>query len=101
MLWGLEALRVFDDKLKQALLKIQEGKDSMEHALARVSHIERTSYVDILKDFQGAELRHKDMKRDCETILEEFTKRFSRLENAHSSIRERIEQSTRLREGVS
>jgi hypothetical protein len=50
---------------------------------------------------QGAELRYRDMKRDAEKILEEFEKRRIRLENAHLSILQRIEQSTRLREGVS
>ncbi|KAH8648735.1 hypothetical protein BGZ60DRAFT_390281 [Tricladium varicosporioides] len=83
MLWGLEALRVFDDKLKQALLKIGDGKAAMDDVLVKVS-----------------ELRHKDMKMECEKIREEYTKRFSRLENAHSSIRERIEHSSRLREGI-
>jgi len=41
------------------------------------------------------------MKRDVERVLEEFEKRHNRLENAHSSITQRIEQGTRLREGVS
>jgi hypothetical protein len=50
---------------------------------------------------QGAELRHRDMRRDADKILEEFEKRRIRLENAHVSILQRIEQSTRLREGVS
>jgi hypothetical protein len=50
---------------------------------------------------KGEELRHRDMKRDVERVLEEFEKRHSRLENAHYSINQRIEQGTRLREGVS
>jgi hypothetical protein len=50
---------------------------------------------------QGAELRHRDMKRDADKILEEFEKRRIRLENAHVSILQRIEQSTQLCEGVS
>jgi hypothetical protein len=38
MLWGLEALRVFDDKLTRALREIKEGNEKMRGALARVSH---------------------------------------------------------------
>jgi hypothetical protein len=40
------------------------------------------------------------MKRDVERVLEEFEKRRDRLDNAHVSIGQRIEQSNRLREGV-
>jgi hypothetical protein len=40
------------------------------------------------------------MTRDVERVMEEFKKRHDRLENAHVSILQRIEQSTRLREGV-
>jgi hypothetical protein len=36
MLWGLEALRVFDDKLKRALIEIEQGKKDMIKELARV-----------------------------------------------------------------
>ena len=37
MLWGLEALRVFDGKLTSALQEIKDGKESMKGALERVS----------------------------------------------------------------
>jgi hypothetical protein len=36
MLWGLEALRVFDDKLVRALREIDEGKETMKGELTRV-----------------------------------------------------------------
>jgi hypothetical protein len=38
MLWGLEALRVFDDKLVRALQEIKEGKENIKGALARASY---------------------------------------------------------------
>jgi hypothetical protein len=38
MLWGLEALRVFDDKLTRALQEIKYGKEKTKAELARVSH---------------------------------------------------------------
>jgi len=47
MLWGLEALRVFDDKLKQALSKINEGKTAMYEGLKRVTlQSQARSHVD-------------------------------------------------------
>ena len=36
MLWGLEALRVFNDKLEKALEKIQEADEKMCERLKRV-----------------------------------------------------------------
>jgi len=36
MLWGLEALRVFDDKLRKALEKIQEADEKMREKIKRV-----------------------------------------------------------------
>lgn len=38
MLWGLEALRVFNDKLTRALQEVKDGKEKMKGGLARVSH---------------------------------------------------------------
>jgi hypothetical protein len=36
MLWGLEALRVFDDKLVRALQEIKEGKETIKGECLRV-----------------------------------------------------------------
>jgi len=36
MLWGLEALRVFSDKLEKVLEKIEDAKKAMRLALKRV-----------------------------------------------------------------
>jgi hypothetical protein len=38
MLWGLEALRVFDDKLVRALREIKEGKETIKGELTRARH---------------------------------------------------------------
>jgi hypothetical protein len=74
MLWAFEACRMFDGKLNRTLQEIKEGKKKMDKELIR-----------------GAELRHRDMKRDVEWVMEEFQKRRDRLENAHVSIIQRIE----------
>jgi len=37
MMWGLEALRVFDDKLARALVQIKEAKTKMKNYLQTVS----------------------------------------------------------------
>lgn len=41
------------------------------------------------------------MVSGAEQVKEEFEKRHSRLKNAHSSLQQRIDQGTKLREGVS
>jgi hypothetical protein len=40
MLWGLEALRVFDDRLSGSLSQIQKAQDAMERTVKQVrSHL--------------------------------------------------------------
>lgn len=36
MLWGLEALRVFDDRLSGSLSQIQKAQESMERTVKQV-----------------------------------------------------------------
>jgi hypothetical protein len=36
MLWGLEALRVFDDRLSASLTQIQKAQDAMERTVKQV-----------------------------------------------------------------
>ena len=50
---------------------------------------------------QEDSLRHKSLKRYMENVLEDFDKRYTRLKDSHTSILQLIEQSSRLREGVS
>jgi hypothetical protein len=83
MLWGFEALRIFDDKLNKALIEVEDAKNRIRSLLTR-----------------GSESRHRDMVRTAETVTEDLDKRYSRLKNAHSSILQRIEQGTKLREGI-
>lgn len=37
MLWGLEALRVFDDRLSASLSQIQKAREAMERTIKQVS----------------------------------------------------------------
>lgn len=83
MLWCLEALRNFDDKLSTALGEIKEARKQIQHLLSK-----------------SPGRRHKDLSRLVESQLEDFDKRAGHLEDAHSSILQRIDQSTRLREGI-
>jgi len=69
MLWGFEALRIFDDKLSKALSEVKDAKNRIRSLLTR-----------------GSESRHRDMVRMAETVTEDLDKRYSRLKNAHSSI---------------
>jgi hypothetical protein len=83
MLWGFEALRIFDDKLKKALNETAEAQTRIRSFLTR-----------------GSDSRHRDMVRMAETVTEDLDKRYNRLNNAHSSILQRIEQGTKPREGI-
>ena len=48
MLWGLEALRVFDDRLSGSLSQIQKAQEAMERAVKQVrAHI---SFLNQLRD---------------------------------------------------
>jgi hypothetical protein len=92
MLWGLEALRVFDDKLNRGIHAIKECKKPMDTELHRVSglfmlSLQKENNIELV---QGAELRDRYMKRDADKIPEEFEKRRIRPENAHVSILQRI-----------
>jgi hypothetical protein len=83
MLWGLEALRIFSDKLERAIGEITHAHQKM-----------RTSLL------VGHDIRHRDMTRECERVVEDFERRRDRLGNAYSSIQQRIEQGSKLREGI-
>ncbi len=37
MLWGLEALRVFDDRLSASLAQIQKAREAMERTIKQVN----------------------------------------------------------------
>lgn len=50
---------------------------------------------------QGENIHHKDMRRAAERVKEEFEKRYSHVENAYNSIQQRIDEGTKLEEGVS
>jgi hypothetical protein len=39
IMWALEALRVFDDRLRESLGNIKEAKDSMQIYINQVGHV--------------------------------------------------------------
>ncbi|KAK4445501.1 hypothetical protein QBC34DRAFT_472436 [Podospora aff. communis PSN243] len=84
MLWGLEALRIFSDKLGRAIGEVKRARAKLATWL-----------------MVGYNLRHPDMEREKQHLVEDFDKREDRLRNAHASIQQRIEQGNRLREGIS
>jgi hypothetical protein len=84
MLWGFEALRTFSDQLKKAIEEIGNAGEKMKAWLKKDEAV-----------------RHKDMVSGIEQVKEEFEKRHSRLENAHSSLQQRIDQGIKLSDGIS
>ncbi|KAK0642174.1 hypothetical protein B0T16DRAFT_462179 [Cercophora newfieldiana] len=83
MLWGLEALRVFRDKLSKALDALKLARNKMTELVHRREAIQ-----------------HKDMKRTVQRITDEFEKRYGHVQNSHRSIEQRIEEGTKLEEGI-
>lgn len=84
MLWGFEALRIFCDKLARAMSEIVRAKAKVDTWI-----------------LVGHDLRHRDMEQERQRVFEEFEKRRERLEYAHGNIKQRIEQGSKLREGIS
>lgn len=49
---------------------------------------------------RGENSRHPDMVRSVEMVTDDLSKRLNRLESAHSLIQQRIDQGSKLREGI-
>src|SRR3569833_3404136 len=106
MLWGLEALRVFSDKLEKVLEKIEDAKKAMRLALKKNkknknNKQENQEMSPLSRLLKGDDIRPTNMTRELEKVVEEFVIRHGRLKNAYNAINQQIDQGTRLREGVS
>ncbi|KAK4465126.1 hypothetical protein QBC42DRAFT_26114 [Cladorrhinum samala] len=84
MLWGWEALRVFNDKLSSSLSQIQRAQDVMER------------YVR-----QHALQQDADLIQETNNVLDDFKKRYGRLTDVHDRTQLKIKQVTGLRDGIS
>ncbi|KAK3326630.1 hypothetical protein B0H66DRAFT_551399 [Apodospora peruviana] len=84
MLWGWEALRVFNDKLSSSLSQIQRAQEAMEHTIK-----------------QDAMQQHVDLIQEYNSIVEEFKKRYGMLVDVHDKTQLKIKQVTGLRDGIS
>ena len=49
MLWGLEALRVFDDRLSASLAQIQKAQEAMERTVKQVCQVSQISNMSGLR----------------------------------------------------
>ncbi|KAM7213096.1 hypothetical protein V8F06_011519 [Rhypophila decipiens] len=84
MLWGWEALRVFNDKLSSSLFQIQRAQEAMEH---------------IIK--QDAAQQHVDLIQEYNSVMDEFKRRYGMLADVHDKTQLKIKQVTGLRDGIS
>ena len=50
MLWGLEALRVFDDRLSASLSQIQKAREAMERTIKQASRLISTVILQLTRD---------------------------------------------------
>lgn len=83
MLWGWEALRVFNDKLSSSLSQIQRAQEAMEHVIKH----------DVIQ-------QHVDLIQEYNNVMDEFKKRHGMLVDVHDSTQLKIKQVTGLRDGV-
>ncbi|KAI0134259.1 hypothetical protein BJ170DRAFT_192466 [Xylariales sp. AK1849] len=84
MLWGLEALRAFGERLSASLAQIQRAKEAME----RVGK-------------KDAGYLHVDLLQEYQQVIEEFTKRYDILSDVDMRTKLKIKQVTGLRDGIS
>ncbi|PBP23734.1 hypothetical protein BUE80_DR005413 [Diplocarpon rosae] len=84
MLWGLEALRVFDDRLSASLSQIETAREAMEKMVR-----------------QEAGQQHAELLQEYNNVVEEFEKRFGMLADVRIRTQLKIRQVTGLRDGIS
>ncbi|KAK0100648.1 hypothetical protein ONS95_007101 [Cadophora gregata] len=84
MLWGLEALRVFNDRLSASLSQIKKAQEAMART---VKHEAGQQHVDLLQEFNN--------------VIEEFEKRYGMLSDVQVSTQLKIIQVTGFRDGIS
>ncbi len=84
MLWGLEALRVFDDRLSASLTEIQKARETLESTIK-----------------QELGPPHPTLLQSYTTQLTAFTKRHLHLTTVHLIIQQKINQLTNLQDSIS
>ncbi|KAL2072990.1 hypothetical protein VTL71DRAFT_10314 [Oculimacula yallundae] len=84
MLWGLEALRVFNDRLSASLSQIQKAQEAMERTVK-----------------QEPGQQHVDLLQEYNNVIEEFEKRYGMLSDVQIRTQLKISQVTGLRDGIS
>lgn len=84
MLWGWDALRIFNDKLSASLTQIQRAHDTMDNIIKQ-----ETSYQDA------------ELVQEANTVVDEFRKRHGLLIDVHDKTQLKIKQVTGLRDGIS
>ncbi|KAM0809294.1 hypothetical protein AB5N19_09637 [Seiridium cardinale] len=84
MLWGLEALRAFDERLSASIHQIQRAREVLERTGSKDSNSRNT---DLLHEYQQ--------------VIDAFTKRFDMLSDVDLRTKLKIKQVTGLRDGIS
>jgi len=85
MLWGWEALRVFNDKLSSSLSQIQRAQEAMENV---IKHDASQQNIDLIQEYNS-------------TVIDEFKKRHGMLVDVAEKTQLKIKQVTGLRDGIS
>lgn len=101
MLWGLEALRVFNDRLFASLSQIQKAQEAMERTVKQVHKKSEHSLCRADVSIQEAGQQHVDLLQEYNNVIEEFEKRYGMLSDVQIRTQLKISQVTGLRDGVS
>jgi hypothetical protein len=83
MIWGGQALRIFDDRLSASLSQIRNAKEALDH---NIKQDEGQQHIKLVQEYM--------------TILEGFEKHFSALSNVQVRIQLKIKHVIGLRDGV-
>lgn len=84
MIWGGQALRIFDDRLSASLSQIRNAKEALDH---NIKQDEGQQHIELLQEYM--------------TVLEGFEKHFSSLSNVQVRIQLKIKHVIGLRDGAS
>lgn len=84
MIWGGQALRIFDDRLSASLSQIRNAKEALDH---NIKQDEGQQHLELLQEYM--------------TVFEGFEKHFSNLSNVQIRIQLKINHVIGLRDGVS
>jgi hypothetical protein len=105
MFWGLEALRIIEDRLSSSLLQVRKAREAMDRNVKLVTCNPCLVFYlhgfSLLSYHQEAGEQHIDLLLEYDEVTERFEKRYGMLSAMQNKTQLRIRRVMGLREGVS